>query len=305
MCYGAGGVGIGVHAKEAADIVILQINSCEPYVYGEKNLVHISEATSVVYCDYGLPESPELPIDNVVDSIADFLLEHIDDGSCIQLGLGGVATAVGYRLKEKNDLGAHSELVSDSIMDLMKLGVLNNKRKNFFPGKTVTGFSLGSKSLYDFLNYNEDFYFMPFTEVNDPVNIARNDNMVSINSAISIDLFGQVSSESVTGRQYSGTGGQLDFVKGAQMSKGGKSYIAIESTFKNLKTGTTSRIVPQFPVGTIVTTPRSEVQYVVTEYGCVNLKHLSMRDRVSAMISLAHPDFRPMLTDEARHAGIL
>jgi 4-hydroxybutyrate CoA-transferase len=305
MCYGAGGVGIGSHVKDVVDVIILQINKREPYVYGEKNLVHISEATSVVYCDYNLPEPQELPKDEAIDAIADLLLEHITDGACIQLGLGGLATAVGYRLREKNDLGAHSELVSDSIMDLMKLGVLNNKRKSFFPGKTVTGFSLGSKSLYDFLNRNEDFYFMPFTEVNDPVNIARNDNMISINTAISIDLFGQINAESIAGRQYSGTGGQLDFVKGAQMSKGGKSFIAVQSVVNNSKTGISSRIVSQFPAGTIVTTPRSEVQYVVTEYGCVNLKQLCMRDRVIAMISLAHPDFRPQLTDEAKRAGML
>jgi len=305
MCYGAGGVGVGAHIKDVADIIILQINSNEPYVYGEMNLVHISEATAVVYSDHDLPEPPELPQDEAIGMIADFLIEQITDGACIQLGLGGVATAVGYGLREKNDLGAHSELVSDSIMDLMKLGVLNNQRKNFFQGKTVTGFSLGTKSLYSFLNYNKDFYFMPFTEVNDPVNIAKNDNMVSINTAISIDLFGQVNAESIAGRQYSGTGGQLDFVKGAQMSRGGKSFIAVQSVVNSSKTGRTSRIVSQFPAGTIVTTPRSEVQYVVTEFGCVNLKELCMRDRVGAMISLAHPDFRPMLADEARRAGIL
>ena len=305
MCYGAGGVGIGSHIKDAAEVIILQINRNEPYVYGENNLVHISEAEAVVYCDIDLPEPSELPKDEAIGTIADFLIGQIPDGSCIQLGLGGVATAVGYGLREKNDLGAHSELVSDCIMDLMKLGVLNNKRKNFFPEKTVTGFSFGSKALYNFLNYNDDIYFMPFTEVNDPVNIARNDNMVSINTAVSIDLFGQVNAENIAGRQYSGTGGQLDFVKGAQMSKGGKSFIAVQSVVNSSKTGKTSRIVSQFPAGAIVTTPRSEVQYVVTEFGCVNLKEMCMRDRVSAMISLAHPDFRPVLTDEARYAGML
>jgi len=187
----------------------------------------------------------------------------------------------------------------------MKMGVINNRRKNFFPGKTLTAFSFGSKALYDFLNYNEDIYFMPFSVVNDPVNIAKNDNMVSINTAISIDLFGQVNAESVAGQQYSGTGGQLDFVKGAQMSKDGKSFIAIQSVVESSRSGTASRIVAHFPPGTIVTTPRSEVQYVVTEYGCVNLKQLCVRDRARALISLAHPDFRGMLTDEARQAGIL
>ena len=305
MCYGAGGVGIGAHIKAAADVIILQINKREPYVYGNDNLVHISEAAAIVYCDNDLPGISELPSEGAIDTIADLLLEHIGDGACIQLGLGGLATAVGFRLREKNDLGAHSELVSDSIMDLMKLGVLNNKRKNYFPGKTVTGFSFGSKSLYEFLDYNEDFYFMPFSVVNDPVIIAKNDNMVSINTAVSIDLLGQVNAECINGRQYSGTGGQLDFVKGAQMSKGGKSFMAVQSVVNSSATGKTSRIVSRFLAGTVVTTPRSEVQYVVTEYGCVNLKHLCARDRISAMISLAHPDFRPQLADEARDAGML
>ena len=305
MCYGAGGVGISTHIKGAAKTIILQINAHEPYVYGENNLVHISEANAVVYCDYPLPETPQLPKDETIDSIADLILEHITDGACIQLGLGGVATAIGYRLKDKNDLGVHSELVSDSIMDLMKIGALNNKRKNYFPGKAVTAFTLGSKTLYEFLNYNEDFFFMPFTEVNDPVNIAKNDNMISVNTAMSIDLFGQVSAESIAGRQYSGTGGQLDFVKGAQMSKGGKSFLAIQSTVNNSKEGVVSRIVSQLPAGAIVTTPRSEVQHIVTEYGCVNLKQLCMRDRVSAMISLAHPDYRDQLKDEAKQLGML
>lgn len=146
---------------------------------------------------------------------------------------------------------------------------------------------------------------MPFPLVNNPVNIAKNDNMISVNTALSIDLFGQVNADNFAGRQYSATGGQVDFVRGAQMSRGGKSFLAITSTVDNKKIGQSSRIVAQFPTGTAVTTPRSDVQYVVTEYGCVDLKPLCMRDRARALIRLAHPDFRPQLTDQARELGLL
>jgi len=293
--YGAGGVALGTIVKEMADTVILQINSRAPYVFGENNLIHISDADAIVYYDSKIPEAPAAPHEDSIDAIAGFLLENIPDGACIQLGIGSIANAVGYRLRDKNDLGAHTEIFTDSMMELMKLGVLNNKRKSFLPGKAATAVAFGSEALYKFLDHNEDIYFEHFCELNDPVNIAKNDNMISINSAVSIDLFGQVSSETVAGRQYSGTGGQLDYVKGAQMSKGGKSFIAVQS-----KAGTASRIVSEFAPGTVVTTPRSEVEYIVTEYGCVNLKPLCMRDRISAMISLAHPDFRPQLREEAK-----
>jgi len=254
-----------------------------------------------VFADQNLPENPELPVDDVINTISDYLLDQIPDGACIQLGLGGVANAVGYGLKNKNDLGAHTELMGDSLMELMKLGVLNNSRKSFMKGKTVASFTFGSKALYEFVDHNEDMYYLPFPVTNDPVNIAKNDNMISINTALAIDIFGQVNADNIAGRQHSATGGQLDFVRGAQMSRGGKSFIAVTSTYQN---GAASRIVSQLPLGTCVTTPRSDVQYVATEYGCVNLKHLSMRERVRAMISLAHPDFRPQLIEDAKKIGM-
>lgn len=305
MSLGAGGVGAGTYIIETADTIILQINKLAPYVYGENNLIHISEADCIVYSDTGIAEIPSLPDNEAVTAIGDLLLGQIPDGACIQLGLGGLATVVGDRLRVRNDLGAHSELICDPIMDLMKLGVLNNSRKSFLPGKTVAGCSLGSKALYEFVDHNEDVYFLPFPIVNNPAVIARNDNVISVNTAISIDLFGQVNADNFAGRQYSATGGQLDFVRGAQMSKGGKSFIAIQSIVEGEKSGRVSRIVAGFPQGTAITTPRSDVQYIVTEYGCVNLKPLSMRDRARALISIAHPDFRAQLTDEAKAAGIL
>ena len=304
MSLSAGGVGVGAHVLETAGTFILQINKRAPYVLGESSKIHISRADAIVYADHELPRAPESPHDEEIVKIAGFLLDRIPDGACIQLGIGGIANAVGFMLRDKNDLGAHTEIITDSIMELMKLGVLNNSRKTWLPGKTAAGVAFGSEKLYDFLDRNEDIYFMPFSVLNDPVVISKNDDMISINSAISIDLFGQVSAETIAGRQFSGTGGQLDYVKGAQMSKGGKSFIAIQSTAVDRDKKKVSRIVSAFQPGTVVTTPRSEVQYVVTEYGCVNLKPLCMRDRVRAMISLAHPDYRPQLIEEAKFSGI-
>lgn len=305
MSYGASGVGLHTYIKAKARTVIVQINPCVPYVLGKDNRIHLSEVDAVVEETRPVPVQPSLQYDRVIQSISQYLLDQIPDGACIQLGMGGVASAVGFGLKTKNDLGAHTEMMSDSLMNLMKLGVLNNSRKQFLRGRTVTAFTLGSEELYRFIDHNEDMYYMPFPYVNDPRVISQNDNVISVNTALSADLFGQVSADHIAGRQYSATGGQLDFVRGAQMSRGGKSFIAMSSTVQKRDGSRTSRIVPQFPAGTVVTTPRSDVQYVVTEYGCVNLRKLTMKDRVRAMIGLAHPDFRPQLTDDAAAAGLL
>lgn len=305
MSLGANGVATGGYLQENAKKIILQINRNVPYVYGEYNLIHISEADAVIECDQELVENPNLPFDKPIQTISDFLLEQIPDGACIQLGLGGVASAVGFGLKQKNDLGAHTELMTDSMMELMKLGVLNNSRKQYIPNKTVASFAFGSKALYEFIDHNPDMYFMPYHIINDPYIIGQNDNMISINTALSVDLFGQVNADNIAGQQYSATGGQVDFVRGAQRSKNGKSFITITSTYQNKQKELCSRIVSQFPMGTAVTTPRSDVQYIVTEYGCVNLKPLTMKQRALAMISLAHPDFRPGLAEDAKRMGLL
>ena len=197
-------------------------------------------------------------------------------------------------------------MMSDALMELMKEGVINNSRPKFIPGRSVVGFAFGSKALYEYLDHNETMFFGPFPVVNNPVNIAKNDNMISINTAMSIDLFGQVAAEGMGLNQFSGTGGQGDYVRGAQLAKGGKSFLAFKSTLGVNPDGSPkSRIVPYFPPATIVTTPRSDVQYVVTEYGEVNLKTLTMRDRTRALIGLAHPDCRPELTAQAKKMGIL
>ncbi|MDD6042577.1 MAG: acetyl-CoA hydrolase/transferase C-terminal domain-containing protein [Eubacteriaceae bacterium] len=305
MSYGATGVALHEYLKEVTGRIILQINRNVPYVLGESNKIHISEADAVVYGDDEISGVGNMPVDETVQTISDFLVDQIPDGACIQLGLGGISNAVGYGLKDKNDLGAHTELMSESIMDLMKIGVLNNSRKTYMEGKTVAAFTFGSKELYEFIDHNEDMYYAPFPIVNDIRNIAANDNMISINTALSIDLTGQVCADNIGGRQYSGVGGQIDFVRGAQLSKGGKSFIAINSSYMDKKHGLSSKIVPRFPTGANVTTPRSEVQYVVTEYGCINLKPLTNKDRTRAIISLAAPEFRGELTEEAKRAGLL
>ena len=304
MSYGATGVAINKFIKEKAKIIILEVNSSVPYVYGTDNLINVSEADMLIESDIALYENKSLAVTPQIQTISDFLLEQIPDAACIQLGIGAVADAVGYGLKERNDLGAHTELFTDSMVELMENGNINNSRKSFMKGKTVTSFSMGTKRLYDFIDHNPDVYFAPFPVVNNPANIAKNDNMISINTAMSIDLFGQVCADNIAGVQHSATGGQLDFVKGAQMSAGGKSFIALTSAFEN-KNGRQSRIVCRLPEGCAVTTPRSEIQYVATEYGCINLKNLTMKERAAALISLAHPDFRPALKEEAKEFGLL
>lgn len=305
VTYGSSGVALNCYVKESAKKIVLEINPNVPRVYGDLHKMHISEAYAIVKSDYPIVEYRITSAAPEVETISDFLLEQIPDGACIQLGIGGVADAVGYGLKDRNDLGVHTELMTDTIMKLMKMGVVNNSRKTYLPGKSVVGFSFGSRELYEFSNENPNVYFMPLPVINDPYVIAKNDNVISINTAMAVDLYGQVCSENLTGRQYSGTGGQVDFVRGAQMSKGGKSFIALTSMFKNRKGEKNSRIVTKLPAGAVVTTPRSDVQYVATEYGCVNLKPLTMKHRVEAMISLADPDVRSQLRSEAKEAGML
>ena len=261
--------------------------------------MHISRADALILTDSAVSPLPNEEVDEVSQKISDLVLAEVPDGATIQLGLGKVSTAIGYGLMQKNDLGIFSELFSEPMMHLMQNGNVTNTEKGFMDGKSVFAFSLGTAEMYRFMDRNPLIYNCTFPFVNDPVNIAKNKRMISINTAMSVDLFGQVAADSMGWTQQSAVGGQLDFVKGAQMSEGGKSIIALASAFeKNGKLE--SKITLRFPVGTAVTTPRSEVQYVATEYGCINLKHLNMADRVRAMISLAHPAFRDQLTEEAK-----
>ena len=304
--FGASGVALSSYLLKTDCKVVLQVNRHVPYVFGEENLIHVSEADYIVEYDEELFEVGNIEKTHEIELISGYILDKIPDGSCLQLGIGGIANAVGFGLKDRNDLGVHTEMMNDALAFLIKNGNVTNKYKGNYKGKSVATFSLGTKDMYQFLDHNPNIYFLPYHKVNRPSVIAANDHMVSVNGCISLDLTGQVVADNIAGRQYSGVGGQLDFVQGAQMARHGQSFIAATSVNVSKRTGAvTSRIVSRFPEGTRITTPSSEVQYVVTEYGCVNLKPLSMNDRVRAMISLAHPDFRDQLREEAVARGLL
>ena len=299
VSFGPSGVSLHDDIKKKAKTIVLEVNPKVPFVLGEKNTMHISEADAIV--EYERPVMAfETPSSNEESHlISKFVLEEIPDGATIQLGLGKISTAIGFGLMSKNDLGIHTELFNEPMLDLIENGNVTNAKKGYMDGMSVYAFSLGTEKLYRFLDKNPSMYAVPFSYANDPRIICKNKKMISINNTMSIDLYGQCASDCMSWNQQSGTGGQLDFVRGAQWSEGGKSIIVTSSSFtKNGKR--MSKIVPAFPEGTAVTTPRSDVQYVATEYGCVNLKPLTMSDRAKALIQLAHPDFREQLKDEAK-----
>lgn len=304
MSLGAEGVSMHREVADAADILLFQVNSRVPYVYGQDHLVHVSEADAIVEADDEIDEFPDLPLTDDVMQLSEYIVHEIPDGATIQLGLGGISGAVGYDLSGKKDLGVHSEMLTNSIRQLMEEGVITNKKKSFMPGRSVAAFAMGDRDLYDFIDRNPNVYMGPYSWVNDPRIIAKNDRMMSVNTAMCIDLYGQVCADNMAGRQYSACGGQIDYVRGSQMSKGGKSFIALTSLLQK-GDKKSSRIMATLPAGSAVTTSRSDVEYVVTEYGCVNLKALSMDQRARALISLAHPDFREELTDQAIKLGLL
>ncbi|GAA0182809.1 acetyl-CoA hydrolase/transferase C-terminal domain-containing protein [Clostridium sediminicola] len=304
MCYGPSGVVTGYESVKTADRIIVQVNKNVPFIYGENNKIHVSEVTYICENDHPVPELPQAPMSEEDKAIAKHIIPYISDGSTIQLGIGGTANAVGYGLEDKKDLGVHSEMLTDSMVYLAKIGVINNSKKNYKPGKMVISFGLGSKELYEFMDKNPSIEIKPFKDVNDPQKIAKNDNLISINNALSVDLIGQVSSDSIGYNQFSSTGGQLDFVRGAVMSKGGKSFICLPSTV-NSKEGRKSRIVMAFSPGTAVTVPRTDAQYIVTEYGVADVYCKSIQERAKAIISIAHPDYREELTKQAIEAGLI
>ena len=225
----------------------------------------------------------------------------IRDGDTLQLGIGAIPDAVLMFLKHKKDLGIHSEMFSDGVVELAELGVINNKEKNFNNGKFVATFLMGTKRLYDYVDHNPDLQMGPVDWVNHPAEAGKNDNLVSINSCVQVDLMGQVASESIGYKQISGVGGQVDFVRAAAFSKGGRSIIAMPSTVK----GKTSKIVPVLDEGSAVTTSRNDVDYVVTEYGVAHLRGRSLGERARQLIAIAHPDFRDELTFEAKKRGMI
>ena len=294
---------IAFSGAECSRVIIAQVNKYMPRTFGDP-VIHISKISAMCRGDVPLVEVPT-PVPNEIETkIGNYVASEIPDGATLQLGLGKVSTAIGYDLRQRNDLGIFSELFSQPMMMLMKNGNVTNKCKGFMDGMSVFSFSEGTQEMYDFMDRNPEIYGAPFPFVNDARNIAQNKRMFSINSAMGVNLYGEVAADAIGYRQQSAVGGQLDFVKGAQWSEGGKSIIVLSSSF--MKDGKRkSKISLQFAPGTPVTTPRSEVQYVATEYGCVNLKILNMSDRVRALISLAHPDFRDQLTQEAKDCGLI
>lgn len=304
MSYGPIGNFAGDLTREIAHTTIVQVNKKTPYVYGIKGHIHVSQVDYICEKDHDLPRLGQKPPDEISQKIAAEIVDRIPDGATIQLGLGDIANAVGYMLDVKKDLGVYTEMFTDSMMDLVKKGVITCAKKTFRPGKITCSFALGSTELYEFLDHNIMIENMPIYMVNNVLNVARNDNFVAINNTMMVDLTGQACSESVGFRTISGTGGQVDFVRGARLAKEGMSFLALTST-TTTKEGVVSRITCTFPPGTVVTTPRTDVHYVVTEYGAADIYCRSTSERVKALIGIAHPDFRDQLRFEAKKAGLL
>ena len=292
---------------ERAKVVIVEECPAMPRVMGPDTGIHVSDVDFIIPGDgQPMPELPKAPVSDVDRAVARLIANEIDDGACLQIGIGGMPNAVCSLLAESSihDLGIHTEMMTDGIVDLYRAGKITGAKKQMDVGKMVGTFAFGSKYLYDFLDMNPEVEFHPVDHTNLPHSIMRNDNVASINNTTQIDLQGQAASESDGYRHISGTGGQLQFVRGAYASKGGKSFICLASTYDK-RGERKSRIVPALTRGDIVTTPRSDVMYVVTEYGIVNLKGRTVAERAKLLISIAHPDFREELEREARHHQIL
>lgn len=286
-----------------AEIVIVQVNEKMPRTFG-RNFLHISEIDAIVEATHPLPALPEVPPTETQKLIGEHIAELVEDGSCIQLGIGGIPAAAALALENKKDLGVHTEMFGDSLRILFQKGVITNRLKNFMPDLALATFALGSQELYDWLDNNPAVHFYPCDYINDPEVIGRNDRLVSINSAIEVDLSGQVNAESIGPVQYTHTGGQADFVLGACRSRGGKSIIAFESVSLT-KDGPVSKIVSHLKHGSFVSSGRFDTSYVVTEYGVASLKGMTIRERAKRLISIAHPDYRDQLTFEAKKAHFL
>ena len=290
--------GIAKAIMDKADIVILEVNEHLPRVLGGfDECIHISEVDCVVEGEH--PPLPQFPIAEASEEdkkIASFIVPHIVDGATLQLGIGTMPNVVGGMISDSDlkDLGMHTELCGDAYLRMFEAGKLTNRRKTFQKDKGVTGLVFGSRELYDWVDQNPGVVVEPLSYVNDPGIIAKHDNMISINSCISVDLYGQICAESAGLRHISGTGGQLDYLTGAAMSKGGKAFICMTSSFVDKKGERHSRILPRFD-GDIVTDPRSQAFWIVTEYGAENLAGCSTWERAEKLVSLAHPDFRDEL----------
>ena len=291
FCSFGVGVDTTLTAARLARYVDAQVNDQMPRTYGD-SFIHVSKIDAIVESSRPLCAMKRAEITDMQAAIARNVAGLIEDGAVLQTGIGGIPDAVLPLLMDRKDLGVHSELVSDGVIPLIDAGVITGARKNFKPRKIILGFALGTKNLFDYVDNNPIFEFHPTAYTNDPALIARNDHMVAINSALQVDITGQVCSDSIGTYFYSGIGGQVDFLRGASRSKGGKAIIALSSTAKN---GTISRITPMLAPGAGVVTSRGLIRYVVTEYGVAYLHGKSIRERAQALIEIAHPKFRDEL----------
>jgi itaconate CoA-transferase len=282
-------------------LLIVEVNENMPRVFGE-SLLHVSEVHAIVENNSPLIELKPPRARREDRIIGKLVAELVPDGATLQLGMGGLPNAIAYSLSDHKNLGIHTEVFGPAMIDLIKNGIVTGRFKNLHPRKHVFTVAQGTTDMYDYIDDNPSFESYPVSHTNDPAIIAQNNNMISINSIIQVDLLGQCNAEYLDGAQFSGTGGQLDYVRGAYSSRGGKSILAFYATAKN---GSISRVVPRLDQGAAVTTPRMDVHYLATEFGVVNLKGKSTRDRALAIISIAHPSFREGLLRDAENMYLL
>lgn len=296
MYFGPMGAAVNGEVLEYAKKVIVQVNKFQPKVVGECHRVHVSQVDYICEFDHELPELPQPAVSEIDKKIAELILPRIKDGSCIQIGLGGLANAIGYGLESKKNLSCHTEMFTDSMVYLAKKGVMN--------GRLHAAFGLGSKELYEFVGEGK-VEVGPISKINNPYEVGKIDNFVSINACLMVDLTGQVCSETLGHFIYSTVGGQDEYARGAALSKGGQGFLCLPSTVKNKDGSLKSTISLSLPEGEIVSTPRSDVMYIVTEYGIADLYHQPIRERAKRLIAIAHPDFREELTKQAISVGLL
>ena len=298
MSFGpCGGLGVQT-AVQLAETIIVTVQKSQPRVLGDLNVIHVNDVDAIIETNVPIPNLPSAPASEIEQQIAAHVEPLVEDGSTIQMGIGGVPGAIAYSLADKKDLGIHTEMLTDGMFHLVKVGAVTGRRKNKYPGKIVYGFAAGSSEMLEFLNDNPECVIRPIDETVDAHLCGQNDKFVSINTCLMVTITGQVAAEAINYVQISGTGGQLDLVRAARNSKGGMSVIALAST-RTLKSGEViSAITLALPPGTPVTTPRTDVEYIATEYGIVNLRYKSNVERANALISIAHPDFREQLRND-------
>ena len=292
---------LSVALHEKANRLYLEVNENMPRALSGP-VLHISQVTALCENHVPLAELPKVPPDEISETIGNLIAAEIPDGATLQLGIGGIPNAVANALRGKRDLGIHTEMLTDGMIDLLECGAATNLKKAIHKGRTVATFALGSKRIYSYIDDNPAVLMLPADYVNSPAVISQHPNFVSVNAAVEVDFFGQVSAESHGTKHISGSGGQVDYVRGAFESKGGKSFIAFSSTSKG---GTVSRIVPILAPGSIVTTLKNEVDHVVTEYGIAKLRGHTLSKRTKALIQIAHPKFRDELTFAAKKQNII